>query len=225
MTLRNGEVSEVLARVQGRCGELVLRRSGVHLEIICAGAFLISTRNEASSRALIAAAAPELPPRPLDVLIGGLGVGHALDEALDLPRLRSVTVVEIEPVVIEWFARYGGARAQRAFGDRRVHLECDDVLARLVIARQACDLIALDTDNGPEWLMRTENAGLYAPHGLRRVRTALRPGGVAVFWATGYDDRFAARLQTVFGAVTTVEAVDMLDGRPLTFLMYVCRRP
>jgi len=224
VTLPNGDVSEILARAQGRSGELVLRRSGAHLEIICDGAFLISTRNEASSRALIAAAVQELPQRPLDVLIGGLGVGHALDEALGLPGLRSVTVVEIEPVVIEWFARYGGARAQQTFGDRRVHLECDDVLARLITARQAFDLIALDTDNGPEWLVRRENAGLYVPHGLRRVRTALRPGGVAVFWATGYDDGFAARLEAVFGAVTTVEAVDTLDGRSLTFLMYVCRR-
>lgn len=224
MTLPNGDVSEILARAQGRSGELVLRRNGAHLEIICDGVFLISTRNEVSSRALIAAAAQELPQRPLDVLIGGLGVGHALDEALGLPGLRSVTVVEIEPVVIEWFSRYGEDRAQRALDDLRVHLECDDVLARLITARQAFDLIALDTDNGPGWLVRRENAGLYVPHGLRRVRAALRPEGVAVFWATGYDDRFAARLKAVFGAVTTVEAVDTLDGRSLAFLMYVCRR-
>ena len=49
---------EVLERVQGRSGELVLRRSGAALEVILNGAFLISTANEVSSRAMVTAALP-----------------------------------------------------------------------------------------------------------------------------------------------------------------------
>ena len=44
---------DVLERVAGRSGELVLRRSGADLEVILNGAFLISTANEASSRAMV----------------------------------------------------------------------------------------------------------------------------------------------------------------------------
>ena len=87
----------VVDRRHGRAGELVLRlRGGDDWEVISNGTFLIAGSNEVSSRALVTAAVPELPDRPLDVLIGGLGLGYALDEALDLPRLRSVTVVELE---------------------------------------------------------------------------------------------------------------------------------
>ena len=62
----DGGAPRELERTQGRDGELVLRRRGPHLEVISNGAFLISTENEASSRALVSAAAPWLadgPPR------------------------------------------------------------------------------------------------------------------------------------------------------------------
>ena len=42
----------------------------------------------------------------------------------------------------------------------------------------AWDAILLDVDNGPGFLVRPENAGLYAVAGLRAAVAALRPGGV-----------------------------------------------
>ena len=82
-------VVDVLERVAGRSGELVLRRSGADLEVILNGAFLISTANDASSRAMVSAALPHLAGDALDVLIGGLGLGYALDEALCLRARRA----------------------------------------------------------------------------------------------------------------------------------------
>ena len=49
--------------------------------------------------------------------------------------------------------------------------------------------------------MRGENAGLYAPAGLCRVRAALRPGGVAVFWSPERYPAFEGDLRDVFDDV------------------------
>jgi len=220
--VQRGEPSDgVLERAEGCSGELVLRRRHQHLQVVSNGAFLISTENEVSSRAIVAAARGRLPQRPLDALIGGLGLGYALDEALDLPSLRSVTVAELEPVIVGWFERYGDARARRAFSDARTRIVVIDVLELLASRRAAYDLICLDTDNGPEWLVREPNAGIYTARGLRLVRRALRPDGVAVFWSPERYPRFERSLEETFGRVEAVPAVDVVDGRPLAYIMFV----
>jgi spermidine synthase len=86
----------------------------------------------------------------------------------------------------------------------------------------AFDLIALDTDNGPAWLVRDDNAALYEPRGLELVRRALRPGGVAVFWSPEHYPWFARRLEAPFVRVIPSEAHDQVQGRRLAYTMYAC---
>jgi len=226
--------SEEIERAQGASGELVLRRGPAGLEIVANGVFLVSAANAGSSRALVTAAWPRVRGHSLRVLVGGLGIGDALDEALGNERVAMVTVAELEPVIVRWFREHGGPAARRVAAEER------SGRARIVVADVAAvldapsggleapaggwDVIALDTDNGPEWLVRGENAGLYAPAGLRRVRQALRPGGVAVFWSPERYPAFEAELAAVFGWIETVAAVDVIDGRPLDYTMYVGRR-
>src|SRR4051794_8835433 len=82
-------------------GDLVLRRAGPHFEVIANGTFLMDTRDGRSERALVTAAVAGMA-RPR-VLLGGLGVGFSLDQAL-LHDPAEVVVVEIEPAVLEWAA-------------------------------------------------------------------------------------------------------------------------
>ena len=221
-------LSVEIERAPGVSGELVLRRGPAGLEVIANGVFLVSAANAASSRALVAAAWPFVSGDALDVLIGGLGIGDALDEALGCERVAAVTVAELEPVVVRWFREHGGARARRAATAERAgraRVVTGDVAA-LLDGRQRWDVVALDTDNGPEWLVRPENAGLYADAGLRRVRAALRDGGVAVFWSPDRYPAFEAALQHVFGRLETVTASDIIAGRRFEYTMYVAaRRP
>jgi SAM-dependent methyltransferase len=235
---RPAEGAEVLARAAGHCGELVLRRSGGQLEIIAGGSFLISGANVASSVALITAGLAELAqaaaggqagaaPQGLQVLIGGLGLGYSLDAALAEPRCGRVTVAEVEPVVLDWFRGFGGALAARravaeAAGRARVLL--GDVADVLRAQAGAFDLIALDTDNGPDWLVREANAGLYDEAGLSLAHAALRPGGVAVYWSPERYEAFAARLAARFARVSAVAAHDTIDGRRHEYTMYVALR-
>ena len=215
--------SEEIERTSGLSGEFVLRRGAAGLEIVAGGVFLVSAANAASSRALVSAAWPHVGGA-LDILIGGLGIGDALDEALACERVASVTVAELEPVVVRWFREHGGEAARRveaAERSGRARIVTADVAVLLAEAGSAWDVIALDTDNGPEWLVRGENAGLYASSGLRRVRDSLRPGGVAVFWSPERYPAFERDLADVFESVELEAAVDVIDGRPLDYTMYV----
>jgi spermidine synthase len=157
-----------IERAQGASGELVLRRGPAGLEIIANGVFLVSAANAVSSRALVTAAWPRVSGGSLEVLIGGLGIGDALDEALACERVGSVTVAELEPAIVRWFREHGGEAARRAAAEERAgraRIVVADVADVLHASRGAWDVVALDTDNGPEWLVRGENAGLYAPAG------------------------------------------------------------
>ena len=211
----------VIERGRGRAGELVLLRRGDELQVVCDGTFLIAGSNERSSRALVTAARLQLPARPLDVLIGGLGMGFALDEALDLPGVRSVTVAEYEPLIVEWFARHMRERAARAERDTRSRIVVADV-HDLLVAGPRYDLIALDSDNGPEWLVRDDNARLYDPGGVALVAAAVHDDGVVVFWSPDRYDAFELTLAASFERVETVGATDVVDGRALDYTMYVC---
>jgi spermidine synthase len=219
--------SEEIERAEGVSGELVLRRGTAGLEVIANGVFLVSAANAASSRALVAAAWPRASGRGLRVLIGGLGIGDALHEALACERVAAVTVAELEPVVVRWFREHGGEaarRAEEAERTGRVRIVAADVAVLLDEEPGAWDVVALDTDNGPEWLVRGENAALYTPAGLRRVYDALRPGGVAVYWSPERYPLFEGDLADVFDGVERVAAVDVVDGRPHEYTMYVASR-
>ena len=80
-TRRTAERRDSIERAQGRLGELALRAVGGHHEIISNGVFLMDTRNGCSERLLVqlALARPAVRSR---LLIGGLGVGFSLAEAL-----------------------------------------------------------------------------------------------------------------------------------------------
>ena len=214
----------VVERGRGRTGELVLLRRGGELRVVCDGAFVIASCNERSSRALVAAARPFLPTGPLDVLIGGLGMGYALDEALDLPGLRSVTVAEYEPLIVEWYATHMRERAARAERDARSRIVVSDVHDLLGSGRRY-SLIALDTDNGPRWLIRADNARLYEAKGVKLVASAVNPRGVVVFWSPERYGEFEAILDGSFSAVLAHPASDVVDGRDVQYTMYVCRTP
>ncbi|MFC4853389.1 spermidine synthase [Actinophytocola glycyrrhizae] len=208
-------VSEVLARVEGVCGELVLRRVGPHHEIIANGVFLMDTRNGESERLMVAAAADRMPAGAT-MLIGGLGVGFSLREALDHPRVGSIVVVEREAAVLDWNRTVLGNAGVLA--DPRVRVVRDDLLAWLPAAGRF-GALCLDIDNGPEWTVDDGNASLYGRAGLAMIDDALAPGGVLAVWSAGRAPAFAAALAERYGPVETLE-IPVPRGEPdLVFLV------
>jgi len=175
--------------------ELILARRGGEWAIRAGGRALMSSRAHASEEAL-AAIALRRARRREKVLIGGLGMGFTLRAVLDrLPAGARAIVVEVVPAVVEWNRGPLAPLAGRPLDDPRVRVVIDDVRRRIAEARGAYDAILLDVDNGPEAVVRPENAGLYGAGGAAASRDALREGGVLAVWSAGADPLFRARLE------------------------------
>jgi len=208
-----GRGAVVVERVVTPRGELVLRRAQAHHEIIHNGVFLMDTRNGASERLLVRAALDACRRPRVRVLIGGLGVGFSLDEALRHPAVTEVVVIEVEEAIIRWHATHFGAHASRALEDPRTRVINADLTAWLGDGAGRFDAICLDIDNGPEWTVAAGNAVLYTEEGLSMLRRRLVPGGVLAVWSAMAAPAFAAALAHHFSSVQ-VHLVEVPRGDP-----------
>ena len=200
-------VSVTVERLDTPRGELVLRRNGGHHEIVSNGTFLMDTRDGRSERELVRAAVRGPGAR---VLVGGLGVGFSLAEALALDPA-AVTVVEIEPAVLRWNREHLGQA--ELLDDPRVTVVVDDLAAFLDRDRQQYDAICLDVDNGPEWTVTVDNAALYGDSGLSAVDRRLSPGGRLAVWSAHRAPAFEARLRERYLTVETRQ-IPVAGGEP-----------
>ena len=181
------------------------RHDGSYL-IRADGIELMSTRRHLSEDRLAEVACSALRDVPrARVLIGGLGLGFTLRAALR--QLRSdaeVVVAELMAEVIAWNAdpRYG--LSVEAMDDPRVRVLHDDVVSVLEANPGGFDAIMLDTDNGADGMLMSENASLYATRGIETTVAALRAGGTIAYWSVGDDRRFASGLRRAGLVVTTL---------------------
>ena len=170
------------------------------------GLDLMSTRRHLSEDRLAEVACSQLREAPrARVLIGGLGLGFTLRTALrHLREDAEVVVAELLAEVIAWNQdpRYG--LSVDAMRDPRVRVLQDDVVDVLRANPAAFDAIMLDTDNGPDGMLMSENARLYAARGIEVTVAALRAGGSIVYWSVGDDPKFAGMLRASGLAVRTL---------------------
>jgi spermidine synthase len=197
-------------------------------EILLDGHFMMASHGSHSERLMAALAAARLKTpgtAGLRVLVGGLGAGHTLRAALDLPNVERVTVAEIGSKVVEWNRRYFAAHSGRAVEDPRVVIRVTDVLECIEASTEAFDLILLDVDNGPGWLAAPGNRRLYHRHGLEACREALQPGGVLAVWSPQRNPFLELRLGAVLGEWERVDttAWARAEGEP-PCIIYLARR-
>lgn len=184
----------------------MLREAAGQLEIILNGVFLMSTRNGASERALVREAVEAVEAvagkAGAGVLIGGLGIGYSLAEAVAADSVREVVVVESEPDVIEWGLTHFRPYNEDALRSPKATVTCGDF--REYVAKcpdGRFDAVCVDIDNGPDWISKPGNDLVYSRSGLERLLAILRQGGSLAVWAARESGDFARRLAGVFGNV------------------------
>lgn len=172
------------------------RHDGAYL-IRADGVELMSTRRHLSEDRLAVVACEPLCDVPnARVLIGGLGLGFTLRSALQQLRDDAeVVVAEFMAEVIAWNANSAYDLSAEAMRDPRVTIVHDDVVNVLSANPDGFNAIMLDTDNGPEGMLMTENARLYAMRGIDITMAALRTGGSIAYWSVGDDPGFVGALQ------------------------------
>ena len=197
-------------------GELTLRRRldpsdgrEIH-EIKLNDEFLMSSMFTVAEVELARLALAELPRKPLDVVVGGLGLGYTAHTVLEHPGVGSLLVVDALNEVIEWHQQGLIPAGKALASDDRCRLVHGDFFAMLRSGQgfdpgapgRRFDAIIVDIDHSPRHLLHPGNADFYLPEGLQRLAGLLQPGGVFALWSNDPpDDEFAATLSAVFAEV------------------------
>lgn len=194
-----------------------MQRRGDDYELIYNGVFLMASYNGRGEQEMVGAA---LQPwydawtdggeKPfLEVLIGGLGFGLGLREALTCPMVKKVDLLELEEAVIRWNRGVLRELNGCALEDVRVNLFQEDAVHFLQNNKQnSYHAIIMDTDNGPDWLSREANSFLYSPEGTGLLQERLIPGGTLSVWSAAPVPAYYALLQQHFSSVHEAKVLE-----------------
>ena len=175
------------------------------------------------------------PDRPLDVVVGGLGLGYTAQTVLDDPRVASLVVVDALAPVIDWHERGLVPVSVSSTSDPRCSLLLGDFFALTASggydvrdAVRRYDAIVVDIDHSPRHLLHPSHASFYTADGVRVLASRLRPGGVFTLWSNDPpDDDYLEVLRTAFVDVRcdVVEFPNPLQQRTATNSVYVAFAP
>lgn len=207
-----------IARASSERGEVILRErhsddgAAAVMELRVNGMFVMDSQ-ETSSEVALAQAALARVHRPARVVIGGLGLGYTLEAVLADPRVEQVAVVEIEDALISWMRSGTIPRGPGLLADRRVKIVNADLAMAVAEATGTYDLVLLDVDNGPGFLVHDANRSLYQPPFLAEVRSMLRPRGVLAVWSMDPAPALQEAIGAVFEASEAIPQPVLLQER------------
>ena len=217
-----------VARAETERGEVVLRRRTSAtapdvLELRVNGVFVMDTL-ETTSEIELAAQALQLVADPRSVLVGGLGLGFTLQRVLADPRVERAVVVEIEEPLVQWMRDGTVPHGPALLADTRASVVNADIAMAIAEARSTYDLVLLDVDNGPGYLVHDSNEAVYETPFLRRCHDLLGPEGVLVVWSANPAPDLLEAMREVFGAAEEQGHDVLLQDRPEQYYLYLARR-
>ena len=173
-------------------GEMVLYQHDSDFAIEINGQDLMNSRHHESELALARLGCAHLDGRKAPkILIGGLGMGYTLRQALDmLSSDAQVVVGELLGAVVEWNREFFGELNGRPLGDKRVDLKTGDIVELISGSKSRFDSILLDIDNGPNAMTDSGNRRLYGRQGIGACRRALREQGCLAVWSAEPSKKF-----------------------------------
>lgn len=214
----SGPLFEELDYRPSPIGALSLRRRRVSAgspdiyEIKLDEGYLMSSLFTAGEIALAEVGLEGFGERPLDVVVGGLGLGYTAKAALDSADVRDLIVVEAIPEVVEWHRRHLVPLGEELAS--RCRFVVGDFFAMAAEGGsfepdrrdRRYDAILVDIDHSPRHLLDPANAAFYEVKGLRALSDKLAEGGVFALWSTDRPDaEFMQSLEQVFDRVEARE--------------------
>nr|WP_157344974.1 methyltransferase domain-containing protein [Nocardioides sp. MAH-18] len=193
------------------------------VELRANGVFVMDTLETSTEQALAESALAQVA-EPRHVVVGGLGLGFTMHEVLRDSRVEKVAVVEIEQALVDWMRDGTIPHGPAMLADERVTIVVADVAVALAEAKPASyDLVLLDVDNGPDYLVHDVNATLYEDPFLQTARRVLRPGGVLAVWSASDSAELADRMRRVFGNAHGYAHDVLLQDRDEKYWLFVSR--
>jgi len=220
-------------------GELSLRRRtqlslGTEVyEVKLGDEFLMSSLFTEGEIALARIGLAALGKGPLDVVVGGLGLGYTARAVLEDRAVGSLLVIDALAAVIDWHRQGLVPLGADLCADPRCNFVNGDFFAMLdspgIDSRdftRRFHAILVDIDHSPRHVLHASHASLYGHHGLMRLAEHLHPGGVFALWSNDPpDEAFVTVLGTVFSECEAhvVTFPNPLQDREATNTIYVAR--
>ncbi len=156
------------------------------------------------------------------ILIGGLGMGFTLRQALDMlsPQAQVMVGELLEPVV-EWNREFLGQLNDQPLADDRVDVQAGDIVGLISRSKNKFDAILLDIDNGPAAMTDSGNRRLYGQEGIEACKQALRKQGVLAVWSAEPNKKFEKRLMTCGFYVTRFRVPAYLGSKTQSRFIFV----
>lgn len=200
-----GELS-LRRRSEPRLGDLVVYEVKLGDEFLMSSLFTVG---ESALATLALAELTDIAHTGLDVVVGGLGLGHTAAAALGEAMVREVLVIEYLGEVVQWHRRALVPLGSTLTGDARCRLVSGDFFA-LASGRDGFDFSApqrrfhavlLDVDHSPRHWLSEASAGFYSLQGLRSMQRFLHPGAVFAMWSNDAPDQaFLGLLREAFAS-------------------------
>ncbi|RBP51410.1 spermidine synthase [Arenicella xantha] len=168
---------------------------------------------------------------PLDIIVGGLGLGYTALKALQDDSVGKLRVIDVMAPVIQWHRD-----AVLPIGDvLAAHARCELVLGDFFeIATDQhvgfqddlqVHAVLLDIDHSPQHWLNDSNAAFYTEESLQKVANKILSGGVFGLWSNDVPDQaFIDRLNQVF-AYTDAHLITFdnpYSGGVSTNSVYIC---
>ena len=201
-------------------------------EVLLGDEYLMSSAFPLAEQELARLGLASLGDGPLDVVVGGLGLGYTAVTALADERVGTLRVVDAFDAVIDWHRRRLLPTSAALLDDPRCALVPADFFAGLDDASAwgvdgAVHAVLVDIDHSPRHLLHPDHAVLYRPAGLRALAGRLRPGGVFGLWSDDPpDEPFMGDLRGAFASATahTVTFANPYTGGTSANTVYVAVR-
>lgn len=174
---------------------------------------------------------------PVDVVVGGLGLGYTAHAALKFGGVGSLVVVDALAPVIDWHQKglvplgrnlISDSRCQLVHGDFFVMAGADGAGFDPKRPGRQFDAVLLDIDHSPQKLLDPTHGPFYTPTGLKLLAKFIRPNGVFALWSNDLpSDQFSEVLSNVFTAVKfhVVNFQNPMTGENATSTIYVAATP
>ncbi len=193
----------IIERAQSSYQRLVLTRYGNDIRFFLDGRLQFSSIDEYRYHEPLVHPALAGVSNPKRVLLLGAGDGLALREVLKWNSVESVTVLELDPKVVEWATEHPILKDinQNAFADPRVEIQYGDAFQLVPELDNTFDVIIADFPNPSRKVL----AKLYSLGFYRQIQAHLSSEGIFVTQAS--SPFFAPKAFSCIA--TTLEAIEL----------------
>jgi len=160
--------------------------------------------------------------KSFNILIGGLGMGFTLRQALDMLSPNAKVVVgELLVPVVEWNRQFLGQLNDYPLKDERVDVQTGDIVSLISHSKNKFDAILLDIDNGPAFLTDSGNRRLYGQEGIEACQQALCKQGILGVWSAEPSKKFEKLLMICGFHVTRFRVPAYKGSKTLSRFIFV----